>query len=63
MVQETVRGFYEGYYLDALTQPLPIREGRAFFDLGPGLGVQLRREVLARADLKRRVSDEARAAK
>jgi galactonate dehydratase len=56
MVQETVRGFYEGYYLDLLTRPLPIREGRAGFDLGPGLGVKLRPDVLSRPDLRRRVS-------
>ena len=43
MIQETVRGFYEGYYLDMLTRPLPIREGRATFDLGPGLGVSYAR--------------------
>jgi L-alanine-DL-glutamate epimerase-like enolase superfamily enzyme len=60
MVQETVRGFYEGYYLDLLTRPLPIREGRAYFeDLGPGLGVQLRPEILTRPDLRRQVSSEA----
>jgi galactonate dehydratase len=57
MIQETVRGFYEGYYLDILTRPLPIREGRATFELGPGLGAHLRPEVLSRLDLKRRVSN------
>ncbi len=59
MIQEVVRGFYEGYYLDLVTQPLPIREGRASFDLGPGLGVSLRPDVLSRGDLLRRVSSEA----
>jgi galactonate dehydratase len=57
MIQETVRGFYEGYYLDILTRPLPIREGRATFELGPGLGAHLRPELLSRLDLKRRVSN------
>jgi galactonate dehydratase len=57
MIQETVRGFYEGYYLDLLTRPLPIREGRATFDLGPGLGVKLRPDLLSRPDLRRRASD------
>jgi galactonate dehydratase len=60
MIQETVRGFYEGYYLDILTRPLPIREGRASFDLGPGLGAQLRPEVLSRSDLHRRISGDER---
>ena len=56
MIQETVRGFYEGYYLDLLDRPLPIREGRATFELGPGLGVKLRPDVLARPDVHRRIS-------
>jgi galactonate dehydratase len=56
VIQETVRGFCEGYYLDILTRPLPIREGRATFELGAGLGAQLRPELLARPDLQRRVS-------
>jgi L-alanine-DL-glutamate epimerase-like enolase superfamily enzyme len=56
MIQETVRGFYEGYYREILTRPLPIRDGQAYFDLGPGLGAQLRPEILSRPDLERRVS-------
>ena len=63
MIQETVRGFYEGYYLDILTRPLPIREGRATFDLGPGLGAHLRPEVLSRPDLGRRISNGSTPAK
>ena len=49
MVMETVRGFYEGYYRDIVAEPLPIRDGRAQLDFGPGLGVALRPEVVARA--------------
>ncbi len=56
MIMETVRGFYRGYYLDLMTRPVPIREGRAFFDFGPGLGVALRPEALARPDLMKRTS-------
>lgn len=56
VIQEVVRGFYEGYYLDIMTRPLPVRDGRATFDLGPGLGAGLRPEVLSRGDLIRRVS-------
>ena len=55
-IMETVRGFCEGYYLELLARPLPIREGRAVRELGPGLGVELRPEVLSRPDLRRRVS-------
>jgi galactonate dehydratase len=56
MVMETVRGFREGYYLDIVTQPVLVREGRATLTEAPGLGVQLRPELLARPDLQRRVS-------
>ncbi len=56
MVMETVRGFYRGYYLDLVTQPVPVRDGRAYFEFGPGLGVALRPEVLARHDLLKRTS-------
>jgi galactonate dehydratase len=56
MVMETVRGFREGYYLDIVTKPVLVREGRASLDGSPGLGVQLRPELLARPDLQRRIS-------
>lgn len=58
MIMEVVRGFYEGYYLDLVTRPVPIREGQAWFEFGPGLGVHLRPEVLARSDVKVRVSTQ-----
>jgi L-alanine-DL-glutamate epimerase-like enolase superfamily enzyme len=54
MVMEVVRGFYEGYYLEIVDRALPIQKGYAHFDLGPGLGVKLRPEVIGRA--KARVS-------
>jgi L-alanine-DL-glutamate epimerase-like enolase superfamily enzyme len=56
MILETVRGFCEGYYLNLLTKPLPIREGRMICESDRGLGVKLRPEVLSRFDIKRRVS-------
>jgi L-alanine-DL-glutamate epimerase-like enolase superfamily enzyme len=56
MVLEVVRGFCEGYYLDLLTEPLPVRDGQMLCETGPGLGAALRPEVLARPDVKRRVS-------
>src|SRR5438876_12164412 len=56
MVMETVRGFYQGYYQDIVTRPVPVRDGRVFFDPAPGLGVQLRPELLARPDLHVRTS-------
>jgi L-alanine-DL-glutamate epimerase-like enolase superfamily enzyme len=56
-IMETVRGFCEGYYRDIVVEPVPIREGRAILDFGPGLGVTLRPEFLGRSDLVRRVSN------
>jgi L-alanine-DL-glutamate epimerase-like enolase superfamily enzyme len=56
MVMETVRGFHEGYYRDLVTKPLPVRGGHAFFDPAPGLGIQLRPEVLSRPDRQVRTS-------
>jgi L-alanine-DL-glutamate epimerase-like enolase superfamily enzyme len=57
MIMETVRGFCEGYYREVATPDVPLREGRALLDkFGPGLGVRLRDEFLARPNLVRRVS-------
>ena len=60
MIMETVRGFCEGYYREVATPDVPIRSGRALLDkFGPGLGVRLRDEFLARSNLIRRVSSPA----
>lgn len=57
MIMETVRGFCEGYYREVATPDVPLREGRALLDqFGPGLGVKLRDEFLARPTTQRRVS-------
>lgn len=57
MIMETVRGFCEGYYREVATPDVPLREGRALLDkFGPGLGVKLRPEFLARPNVLRRVS-------
>jgi len=59
MIMETVRGFYEGYYRDILTEPVPIRDGRALLNqFGPGLGVALRPEFLNRSGITRRISEK-----
>jgi galactonate dehydratase len=57
MIMETVRGFVEGYYRDIVADPLPIREGQAWLNFGPGLGTQLKPDFLARRDLLRRATD------
>ena len=57
LIMETVRGFCEGYYREVATPDVPVANGRAQLDkFGPGLGVKLRPEFLARPNLLRRVS-------
>ena len=57
MIMEVVRGFCQGYYLDVVDQAVPIENGHARLEFGPGLGVKLRPTMLARPDLRRRVSE------
>lgn len=57
LIMETVRGFCEGYYREVATPDVPVAHGRAQLDkFGPGLGVRLRDEFLARPNLLRRIS-------
>jgi len=60
LVMEVVRGFYEGYYLEIVDRALPIHQGQATFDFGPGLGVKLRPEVRARANVRLSVEGDIR---
>jgi len=59
MVMEMVRGFVKGYYLEILDRPLPVRDGHALLDFGPGLGARLHPRLLARTDLQRRRSQRS----
>ena len=60
MIMEIVRGFCEGYYREVATPDVPLKDGRALLDkFGPGLGVKLRPEFLARSNLIRRVSSKS----
>jgi hypothetical protein len=57
MIMEVVRGFCEGYYREVATPTVPLRNGRAMLDeFGPGLGVKLRDDFVARPNILRRVS-------
>ncbi len=56
MILETVRGFYEGWYSEAYTDNLVIREGFAHVPTKPGLGTSLRGELLSHPDVSTRVS-------
>ncbi len=57
MIMETVRAYYQGWYNDVVTQPIPISEGMLFLPESPGLGTALREEVLERPDLHVEISD------
>jgi galactonate dehydratase len=57
MIMETVRGYYDGWYNDVLTERIPIRDGMLSLPETPGLGVKLREEVLRRPDVHIEVSD------
>ena len=56
MILETVRGFYGGWYAEAYTHNIEIREGFAQVPTRPGLGTALRQELLGRGDVRVRVS-------
>src|SRR5579875_3593100 len=56
MILETVRGFYEGWYSEAYTDNLVVREGFAHVPTKPGLGTSLRGELLSHPDVSTRVS-------
>lgn len=56
MVMETVRGFREGYYQEIVNKPVLVQDGKAMLDGSPGLGIQLRPEVLQRPDVSVRWS-------
>jgi galactonate dehydratase len=49
MTQEVVRGYVDGWYNDALSEPLIIQDGELRLNGKPGLGAALRPELLERA--------------
>jgi len=50
LIQEMVRAFYFGWYQELVTQLPPLEKGELRPPAGPGLGTELRPEVLKRAD-------------
>jgi L-alanine-DL-glutamate epimerase-like enolase superfamily enzyme len=56
LVQEMVRAFYFDWYRELVTQLPPVRNGFVEAPPGPGLGTDLRPEVLERRDASIRVS-------
>jgi L-alanine-DL-glutamate epimerase-like enolase superfamily enzyme len=57
-VMETVRAFYRGFFDDLLTVNLIPTDGALPLPPGPGLGTDLRPDLLSRQDLLREVSDQ-----
>jgi L-alanine-DL-glutamate epimerase-like enolase superfamily enzyme len=58
-IMESVRAFYLGWFPDVLTQSLVPEDGAFPLPPGPGLGTELRPEVLADPALKRETSRRA----
>jgi L-alanine-DL-glutamate epimerase-like enolase superfamily enzyme len=56
LVQEMVRAFYFDWYQALVTQLPPVKRGYIEAPQGPGLGTDLRPEVLKRKDARIRVS-------
>ncbi|HEX5506345.1 MAG TPA: mandelate racemase/muconate lactonizing enzyme family protein [Thermomicrobiales bacterium] len=56
MIQEGVRAYYHGWYRDVLTALPAVEQGFVAPPPGPGLGVRLRPEFLARPELVVRAS-------
>ncbi|RIV28145.1 mandelate racemase/muconate lactonizing enzyme family protein [Alicyclobacillaceae bacterium I2511] len=56
LVQEVVRAFYSSWYGELVTQLPRVEQGYVYPLTGPGLGTQLRPEVLVRADVLRQTT-------
>ena len=57
-IVETVRAYYDGWYNEVMTEPVPISDGMIGLPGKPGLGAALREEVLKRPDVHMEFSDE-----
>ena len=55
-MMEVVRGFARGWYTDAVTATVEIEAGRARISGAPGLGLELRGDFRARADVTGKAS-------
>jgi L-alanine-DL-glutamate epimerase-like enolase superfamily enzyme len=61
ILQESVRAFWSGWYQDLVTALPVIEAGMVSAPTGPGLGLELRPEVLERPDVQiRSTSEEGR---
>lgn len=58
-VQEMVRAFYFGWYDELVTGLPKLERGHLSVSDAAGIGVELRPEVLARADCRRRITTQA----
>lgn len=57
---ETIRASYRGFFGELVTRVPEPRDGHLDLPEGPGLGTELRPEVLNDVQLKRQVSSEGR---
>jgi galactonate dehydratase len=58
MIQEVVRGYVDGWYNDVLTEPLSLEDGQLRLNGKPGLGTELRPELLSRTGVHVEVTTE-----
>lgn len=57
MIMESVRGRYDGWHRDLVTEPASAEDGRLHLPDGPGLGTELSDAVLDTDGVSRRVSE------
>ena len=57
LIQESVRAFYRGWYLELVTEMPRIEGGYVYPTEAPGLGVELQPAFFDRTDLTTRVSE------
>jgi galactonate dehydratase len=57
LIQESVRAYYRGFYHELVTVQPRIEDGYVYPPQGPGLGTELRPEILTRPDTTVRVSE------
>jgi L-alanine-DL-glutamate epimerase-like enolase superfamily enzyme len=58
ILQESVRAFWDGWYRELVTALPVIERGMVSAPPGPGLGLELRREVFERSDVRIRSTSE-----
>lgn len=59
-IMETVRAYLEGWYLDVVTERIPVSAGNLSLEARPGLGTALQPDLAKRPGARMEMTDEAR---